>query len=66
MLIVERKYNSDKIINPKEQALCWYKEFLFGLLINLTIIETLKLIVGSPRPHFFDSCRPEEAVTCVG
>lgn len=66
MLLVERKYNSDKLIKPKEQALCWYKEYLYGVLVNLLIVQTLKLIVGSPRPHFFDTCAPKEASTCQG
>lgn len=66
MLIIERKYHSDKIVKSKEQALCWYKEYLFGLLINLTIVQLLKTIVGSPRPHFFDTCDPKEAKTCQG
>ncbi|KAI8420383.1 hypothetical protein MSG28_008895, partial [Choristoneura fumiferana] len=46
------------------RALRWYREYLFGLLINLTLVQTLKLIVGSPRPHFFDTCQPEEALNC--
>ncbi|XP_075981447.1 phospholipid phosphatase 1-like [Anticarsia gemmatalis] len=65
MLIVERNY-SNKSVNSKQQALCWYKEYLFGILINLVIVQTLKLIVGSPRPHFFDTCDPKEAKTCQG
>ncbi|KAI8420381.1 hypothetical protein MSG28_008895 [Choristoneura fumiferana] len=50
--------------NSKSRALRWYREYLFGLLINLTLVQTLKLIVGSPRPHFFDTCQPEEALNC--
>ncbi|XP_013162624.1 PREDICTED: lipid phosphate phosphohydrolase 1-like [Papilio xuthus] len=67
MLIVERQCNgSEKNDLNKKNALRWYKEYVYGVLINLTIVQTLKLIVGSPRPHFFDTCQPEEAITCVG
>ncbi|XP_013137361.1 PREDICTED: lipid phosphate phosphohydrolase 1-like [Papilio polytes] len=66
MLIVERQCNgSEKNELNKRNALRWYKEYVYGVLINLTVIQTLKLIVGSPRPHFFDTCQPEEAITCV-
>ncbi|XP_034835032.1 phospholipid phosphatase homolog 1.2 homolog [Maniola hyperantus] len=62
MLIVERQ--QDKIEIAKKHALSWYKEYLFGFLINLTLIQCIKILVGSPRPHFFDTCRPKEAQTC--
>ncbi|XP_026739938.1 putative phosphatidate phosphatase [Trichoplusia ni] len=65
MLIVERKYHSDKTVKPKQQALHWFKEYLFGVLLNLIVIQVIKLIVGSPRPHFFDTCSPKEALTCT-
>lgn len=67
MLIVERQCNGGvKTEVNKRNALRWYKEYVYGVLINLTIIQALKLIVGSPRPHFFDTCQPQEAITCVG
>nr|QDR51053.1 wunen-like protein 1 [Manduca sexta] len=64
ILIVERKYNVDKSVNPKQLALFWYREHLFGVLVNLVTVQVLKSIVGSPRPHFFDTCSPKEALTC--
>ncbi|XP_026763392.2 putative phosphatidate phosphatase [Galleria mellonella] len=65
LLVIERTYNSDKQSDrAKQQALCWYKEYLFGVLINLTVIHILKQAIGSPRPHFFDTCSPKEAQTC--
>ncbi|XP_045502297.1 phospholipid phosphatase homolog 1.2 homolog [Colias croceus] len=63
LLLVERKQCPED--TAKHQALFWYREYLFGFLLNLTIVQTLKLIVGSPRPHFFDTCGPQEATTCV-
>ncbi|XP_049700941.2 phospholipid phosphatase 3 [Helicoverpa armigera] len=65
MLLVERKYHNDKSGKSK-QAMFWFKEYLFGLLVNLGTVQTLKLLVGSPRPHFFDTCSPKEALTCQG
>lgn len=64
MLIVERKYHPDKSIKPKTQALCWYREYIYGFLLNLIVVELVKVLVGSPRPHFFDTCDPKEAATC--
>ncbi|KAJ0174311.1 hypothetical protein K1T71_010457 [Dendrolimus kikuchii] len=66
MLIVERKYHADKSTHPKTQVLCWYKEYLFGFLLNLIVVQVLKLLVGSPRPHFFETCDPKELATCKG
>lgn len=67
LLITEKIYSKDEVARrSREQALCWYKEYLFGVLINLTIVQTLKVMVGAPRPHFFDTCSPKEALTCTG
>ncbi|XP_041984696.1 phospholipid phosphatase 1-like [Aricia agestis] len=62
ILLVERQ--KDRSESNREQALQWYREYLFGLLINVTVVQMLKLIVGSPRPHFFETCQPQEALTC--
>ncbi|XP_039758951.1 phospholipid phosphatase homolog 1.2 homolog [Pararge aegeria] len=62
MLMVERQ--RDKMVVAKKHALSWYKEYVFGFLLNLTLIQCIKSVVGSPRPHFFDTCRPKEAETC--
>ncbi|KAF6216263.1 hypothetical protein GE061_000603 [Apolygus lucorum] len=48
-----------------KQALYWYKDFISGLLILLTIVAITKVLVGEPRPHFFDSCKPREAINCT-
>lgn len=68
MLLAERKYhrNEKSKLKMKSQVLAWYTEYLFGLLLNVTVVQTLKLMVGSPRPHFFDTCQPEEALSCQG
>ncbi|XP_045452773.1 putative phosphatidate phosphatase [Melitaea cinxia] len=62
MLIIEKQ--KDKTDLAKKKALLWYKEYLYGYMINLTLVQCLKFIVGSPRPHFFDTCSPKEALTC--
>ncbi|XP_045525409.1 phospholipid phosphatase 1-like isoform X3 [Pieris brassicae] len=62
LLITERQQYNHEI--AKKQAFCWCKEYLYGFLLNLTIVQAIKLIVGSPRPHFFETCEPNEALTC--
>ncbi|KAH9631880.1 hypothetical protein HF086_014352 [Spodoptera exigua] len=42
MLIVERKYHNEKPSQSK-LAVDWFKEYLYGLLLNLLIVETLKI-----------------------
>ncbi|KOB73918.1 Wunen [Operophtera brumata] len=61
----ERAYHPGRTGKPR-QALRWYKEYMFGLLVNLIVVQAVKTIVGSPRPHFFDTCSPKEAATCEG
>ncbi|XP_073990441.1 phospholipid phosphatase 1-like isoform X2 [Rhodnius prolixus] len=47
------------------QALIWYRDFLSGLLFVLTVTVLIKGIVGEPRPHFLDTCKPKEAINCT-
>ncbi|XP_068620370.1 phospholipid phosphatase 1-like [Battus philenor] len=66
MLIIERQcHGHDKRETNNRNSIRWYKEYVYGLLVNLTIVQALKLAVGSPRPHFFDTCQPREALTCL-
>lgn len=47
------------------QALLWYREFLLGLGVVLFVTDIAKLLVGEPRPHFLDTCRPDHAANCT-
>ncbi|XP_071454706.1 phospholipid phosphatase 3-like isoform X2 [Hetaerina americana] len=43
----------------------WYREFLLGLVVNFLIMDVMKVLVGEPRPHFLDTCRPDLAKNCT-
>ncbi|KAL1110332.1 hypothetical protein AAG570_007865, partial [Ranatra chinensis] len=48
-----------------KQAFNHYRYYLSGFLIVFTVVTVCKVIVGEPRPHFLDTCRPKEAVNCT-
>ncbi|XP_045502293.1 phospholipid phosphatase 2-like isoform X1 [Colias croceus] len=41
-----------------------YRDYIYGAVVNLTVMEVVKCVVGSPRPTFFDLCEPDKARTC--
>ncbi|KAJ8680900.1 hypothetical protein QAD02_016687, partial [Eretmocerus hayati] len=43
----------------------WYGYYTLGSYYLVFIVECLKVIVGEPRPHFIDSCRPKEIANCT-
>lgn len=43
-----------------------YRDYIYGAVINLTILEVIKCVVGYPRPTFFDLCEPDAAKNCTG
>ncbi|XP_059609418.1 phospholipid phosphatase homolog 1.2 homolog isoform X2 [Phlebotomus argentipes] len=47
-----------------KKAYYWFKKYYIGVIMNLAIVETLKVIVGGLRPHFFYSCRPDVMDVC--
>lgn len=46
------------------QSLRWYREFISGLLIVFFVADIAKLLIGEPRPHFLDTCKPFQAINC--
>jgi len=47
------------------QSLAWYREYLSGLLIVFFLTCVGKVLVGEPRPHFLDTCKPFQAFNCT-
>ncbi|CAB3257345.1 unnamed protein product [Arctia plantaginis] len=43
-----------------------YRTYIYGLIMNLGVVEVMKGLMGSPRPTFFDLCQPDAAKTCNG
>ncbi|XP_049778590.1 phospholipid phosphatase 1-like isoform X1 [Schistocerca cancellata] len=48
------------------EASRWYRDFLLGLGIVFLTTEVGKVLVGEPRPHFLDTCRPTQPPNCDG
>uniref|UniRef100_A0A7G3API4 Putative lipid phosphate phosphatase n=2 Tax=Lutzomyia longipalpis TaxID=7200 RepID=A0A7G3API4_LUTLO len=48
-----------------KRAFYWFKKYYVGILMNLALVETLKVVVGGLRPHFFYSCRPDVMDVCM-
>lgn len=38
--------------------------YLYGLIFNLSLVEVMKGITGSPRPNFFAVCQPDTNKAC--
>ena len=37
----------------------WYFRYLYGLCFTFLITDLAKILIGEPRPHFFDTCQPK-------
>ncbi|XP_026739891.1 phospholipid phosphatase 2-like isoform X1 [Trichoplusia ni] len=62
----EDEYNlkKSKLLTSAKTAAFVYRDYIYGSVVNLTILEVIKCVVGSPRPTFFDLCQPDKASTC--
>lgn len=54
-----------KIKVASKRMVRWYREYITGLFLSLFIIEVMKAIIGEPRPHFMDSCKPVPGLNCT-
>ncbi|XP_035435790.2 phospholipid phosphatase 2 isoform X2 [Spodoptera frugiperda] len=59
-------YSESRIRRTCINTFYLYRTYIYGLIMNLSIVEVMKGIVGSPRPTFFDLCEPDAGKTCNG
>ncbi|XP_012224974.1 phospholipid phosphatase 1-like isoform X2 [Linepithema humile] len=43
----------------------WYSDYTVGILTLTLLCAIMKILIGEPRPHFFDTCKPHEANNCT-
>ncbi|XP_018362947.1 PREDICTED: phospholipid phosphatase 1-like isoform X2 [Trachymyrmex cornetzi] len=43
----------------------WYGHYAAGILTLTLLCEAMKVMIGEPRPHFLDTCKPREAANCT-
>ncbi|XP_076161974.1 phospholipid phosphatase 1 isoform X2 [Ptiloglossa arizonensis] len=48
-----------------KQVWLWYGHYLIGIFTLTFICNVMKTLIGEPRPHFLDTCRPREAHNCT-
>lgn len=60
----KNKFDSGRYTWLKE-SLRWYRQYVLGLVFVLFITDVGKVLIGEPRPHFLDTCRPKEAENCT-
>ncbi|XP_047516959.1 phospholipid phosphatase 2-like isoform X1 [Pieris napi] len=60
----EYTLKKSKLSESAQIAALMYRDYIYGAIVNLTIMEIVKCVVGSPRPTFFDLCEPDKASTC--
>uniref|UniRef100_A0A1B0D8B6 Phosphatidic acid phosphatase type 2/haloperoxidase domain-containing protein n=1 Tax=Phlebotomus papatasi TaxID=29031 RepID=A0A1B0D8B6_PHLPP len=47
-----------------KKAFYFFKKYYIGIIMSLAIVQTLKVVVGGLRPHFFYTCRPDVMDVC--
>lgn len=48
-----------------KQIWLWYGHYSIGIIALTFICDVMKTLVGEPRPHFLDTCKPREAENCT-
>ncbi|KPJ21587.1 hypothetical protein RR48_00031 [Papilio machaon] len=59
----EYTMKKNKLISSAKTASLMYRDYIYGSVVNLTVLEVVKCVVGSPRPTFFDLFRSMSAAT---
>ncbi|GAB1867091.1 Lipid phosphate phosphohydrolase 1 [Camponotus japonicus] len=48
-----------------KQIWYWYSHYYIGLATLTFVCTVMKVLIGEPRPHFLDTCKPREAANCT-
>ncbi|XP_015584947.1 phospholipid phosphatase 1 isoform X2 [Cephus cinctus] len=48
-----------------KQIWSWYGHYAVGIVTLTFVCDVIKILIGEPRPHFFDTCRPRELHNCT-
>lgn len=48
-----------------KQVWFWYGHYGIGIVALTVGCNVMKIVIGEPRPHFFDTCQPREARNCT-
>ncbi|XP_026667834.1 phospholipid phosphatase 1-like isoform X2 [Ceratina calcarata] len=48
-----------------KQVWLWYGHYSVGIIALTFICDVIKTLIGEPRPHFLDTCKPREAENCT-
>ncbi|XP_014486571.1 PREDICTED: lipid phosphate phosphohydrolase 1-like isoform X2 [Dinoponera quadriceps] len=43
----------------------WYRHYIVVFIVLAFVCECIKILIGEPRPHFLDTCKPREAINCT-
>ncbi|XP_063540684.1 phospholipid phosphatase 2-like isoform X1 [Cydia strobilella] len=62
----EYSLKKSRLSTSAKTAALIYKDYIYGAVFNLIILEVIKCVVGSPRPTFFELCKPDKLETCEG
>ncbi|XP_029671562.1 phospholipid phosphatase 1-like isoform X2 [Formica exsecta] len=52
-------------LTRNKQLWSWYSHYSIGLVTLTLVCEVMKVLIGEPRPHFLDTCKPREAANCT-
>ncbi|XP_046630468.1 phospholipid phosphatase 1-like isoform X1 [Neodiprion virginianus] len=48
-----------------KQIWTWYGHYATACVTITCVLQLVKTLVGAPRPHFFDTCKPREMYNCT-
>lgn len=61
LILVDKRFYK----NSFSTYLGMYATFIIGYCLCISSVNFLKVLFGEPRPHFFDTCKPVEALKCT-
>ncbi|XP_047996791.1 phospholipid phosphatase 1-like isoform X2 [Leguminivora glycinivorella] len=65
IILLDSNYLRSRPLEALKRTGLLYRNYIYGFIFNLLVVEILKGLSGMPRPIFFDMCKPDTGVNCT-
>ncbi|XP_061721128.1 phospholipid phosphatase 1-like isoform X1 [Cydia pomonella] len=65
LVLLDSDYLRSRPVEALRRTGLLYRNYMYGLVFNVLVVEIIKGLSGMPRPVFFQICKPDTGINCT-